>query len=95
VSAEVALLYTFSTIARALAGAGGLIVAFALYRLQGLEAVAQRAMSSMRQISTNDAILAREEAGTDYPNFLQRIKVFTPKTAPNIVRADASAYRPK
>lgn len=94
-SAENALLYTFSTIAQALAGAGGLIVAFALYRLQGLEAVAQRAMLAMRQISANDADLARAEADADYPAFLQRFRVLAPETGPNVVGADASAYHPK
>lgn len=93
-SAENALLHTFSTIAQALGGADGLIVVFALYRLQGLEAVALKAMSAMRQISTKDADLARAEADADYPKFLQRFKVLAPETGPKFVRAEASAYYP-
>ena len=78
---ENALLYTFSTIAQTLGGVAALLVAFALYRAQSLDAASQKMTFELRQRHLQDGELIRSEAEEQYDAFLARYRTLDPDFA--------------
>ena len=91
-SLDNALYYTLSTITQSLAGVGGLIVAFALYRMQSFDATAREATFQLRQRHLRDELLAQVAAQEEYNAFLARYCELEPNRSAGVIGPDFAAY---